>query len=218
MDTDVGAPMLRPGGLFVAFEGGEGAGKSLQIGRLGQVLRDLGHLVTATYEPGATPVGKKIRAILLEAQEEVAPRAEALLFAADRAHHVETVIRTALDAGGVVLTDRYVDSSLAYQGAGRALAVEDVRRMSRWATGGLLPDLTILLDIDPAIGLARAKHRSAHDRLERESLEFHHRVRQGFRALAEAEASRYLTLDATQPPDQLAAVITAAVVDRLAGR
>jgi dTMP kinase len=209
---------LHTGGLFVAFEGGEGAGKSVQIGRLGQALRDLGHPVTVTYEPGATPAGKKIRGILLEAQEAVAPRAEALLFAADRAHHVETVIRPALDAGGVVLTDRYVDSSLAYQGAGRALAVEDVRRMSHWATGGLVPDLTILLDLDPAIGLARAKGRSAHDRLERESLEFHERVRQGFRALAEAEASRYLMLDATQSPDQLATAITAAVVDRLAGR
>lgn len=209
---------LYAGGLFIAFEGGEGAGKSLQIQRLAQVLRDQAQPVTVTFEPGATPAGRKIRAILLEAQESVAPRAEALLFAADRAHHVETVIRPALDVGGIVLTDRYVDSSLAYQGAGRALAVEDVRRMSRWATGGLVPDLTILLDIDPAIGLARAKGRSAHDLLERESLEFHERVRQGFGALADAAPGRYLVLDATQSPDELAVLIAATVVGLLAGR
>ncbi|MCW2602653.1 MAG: tmk [Pseudonocardiales bacterium] len=209
---------LHTGGLFIAFEGGEGAGKSMQIQRLAQALRDRDQSVTVTYEPGATPAGKKIRGILLEAAESVAPRAEALLFAADRAHHVETVIRPALDAGGIVLTDRYVDSSLAYQGAGRALAVEDVRRMSRWATGGLVPDLTILLDIDPAIGLARAKGRSAHDLLERESLDFHERVRQAFRALAEAQPRRYLVLDATLRPDDLAAVISATVIGLLAGR
>lgn len=204
-------------GLFIAFEGGEGAGKSLQIQRLAQTLREGGEPVTVTYEPGATPAGKAIRGILLEAQESVAPRAEALLFAADRAHHVETVIRPALGAGGIVLTDRYVDSSLAYQGAGRALAVEDVRRLSRWATGGLVPDLTILLDVDPAIGLARAKGRSAHDLLERQSLEFHGRVREAFRALAGAEPGRYLMLDATQGPDELAVLIAAAVGALIAG-
>lgn len=209
---------LHAGGVFIAFEGGEGAGKSLQIKRLAQALADAGRPATVTYEPGATPAGKKIRGILLEASESVAPRAEALLFAADRAHHVETVIRPGLDNGGIVLTDRYVDSSLAYQGAGRALAVEEVRRMSRWATGGLVPDLTILLDIDPRIGLARAKGRSAHDLLERESLEFHERVRQAFRALAEAEPRRYLVLDAELAPDELSTAIGVAVTALLAGR
>ncbi len=209
---------LHDGGLFIAFEGGEGAGKSLQIARLAQALQEAGQPVTVTYEPGATPAGRAIRGILLEADEALTPRAEALLFAADRAHHVDTVIRPALDRGGVVLTDRYVDSSLAYQGAGRALAVDEVRRLSRWATGGLVPDLTILLDLDPAIGLARARGRSAHDRLERESLEFHERVRHAFRALAEAQPRRYLVLDADQPPDELATLIQSAVTALLAGR
>ena len=151
------------------------------------------------------------------------PRAEALLFAADRAHHVATVIRPALDRGDVVLTDRYVDSSMAYQGAGRELTFDEVRRLSRWATCGLTPDLTVLLDIPAAVGLERARGRTAStdgrryaDKLERESLEFHERVRTAFRGLAEAAPGRYLVLDATRPASELAADILTTVDELLA--
>jgi dTMP kinase len=208
----------RPRGLFVAFEGGEGAGKSMQIAALAAALRRAGSAVTLTYEPGATGAGKAIRRILLEADESVSPRAEALLFAADRAHHVDLVIRPALDAGGIVLTDRYVDSSLAYQGAGRALAMDEVGRLSDWATGGLTPDLTVLLDVDPRIGLARAGARGAKDLLERESLDFHDRVRAAFLGLAAAQPSRYLVVDATGAPDEIAAIVLDAVLAALALR
>jgi dTMP kinase len=207
------------GGLFVAFEGGEGAGKSTQVALLAQWLRGQGVPVEATREPGATEVGARVRAILLDGPvSELTPRAEALLFAADRAHHVDTVIRPALDAGRVVLTDRYVDSSLAYQGAGRALGVEELRRLSRWATDGLLPDLTVLLDISPEEGLARVRGRSAADRLEQESLDFHHRVRQAFRAFAEDHPDRYLVVDASRPAGQIAAVVREAVATLLSQR
>lgn len=217
---------LHSGGVFIAFEGGEGAGKSVQSSMLARALREPGpdggdppvgsRSVVTTYEPGATPAGKAIRGILLEAESSVTPLAEALLFAADRAHHVQTVIRPALDAGGVVITDRYVDSSMAYQGAGRHLSFEEVRRLSRFATDGLTPDLTVLLDLDPRVGLERAGKRSAADLLERESLDFHERVRQAFRELADAEPDRYLVLDARRPADELAADILAAVLPRLA--
>jgi dTMP kinase len=204
-------------GLFVAFEGGEGAGKSMQIAALAESLRSAGSVVTLTYEPGATLAGKAIRRILLEADESVSPRAEALLFAADRAHHVDSVIRPALAAGGVVLTDRYVDSSLAYQGAGRALAMDEVARLSRWATGGLTPDLTVLLDVDPRVGLARAGARGAKDLLERESLDFHDRVREAFLGLAAAQPSRYLVVDATGSPDRVFAIVLEAVLAGVSG-
>src|SRR5207253_2640213 len=163
-----------------------------------------------THEPGATDFGRRLRTILLDSPDgSLTPRAEALLFAADRAQHVEAVIRPALDRGDVVITDRYVDSSLAYQGAGRALSVDDVRRLSRWATNGLVPDLTVLLDVEPELGLQRAGDRSATaaegpatrpDRLERESMEFHRRVRQAFRALADASPDRYLVVDGSRHP------------------
>ncbi len=145
-------------------------------------------------------------------------RAEALLYAADRAQHVHDVLRPALDAGEVVVTDRFVDSSLAYQGAGRTIPMDDVRAISRWATQGLQPDLTILLDLPPEVGLARARGRATADRLEAESLEFHQRVRHTFRALAEAGADRYLVLDAGRSPEELAAAIRARVADLLARR
>lgn len=210
---------LRSGGVFVAFEGGEGAGKSTQLKLLAQWLRGRGVPVTATYEPGATEIGQRLRAILLNGESGgLTPRAEALLFAADRAHHVETVIRPALDAGQVVLSDRYVDSSLAYQGAGRALGLDELRRLSRWATGGLRPDLTVLLDISPEQGLARAEGRAGADRLERESLDFHLRVWQAFRTFAEHRPDRYLVLDATRPADQIAAAVQAAISTLLSQR
>ncbi len=188
---------------------------------LAQALRDAGHGVVTTYEPGATTVGKQIRRLLLESHEPIAPRSEALLFAADRAHHVATVIRPALDRGEVVITDRFVDSSLAYQGAGRTLAIEEVKRLSGWATEGLVPDLTVLLDIAPEVGLARVRDRSGQagpDRLERETIAFHGRVRAGFLALAESEPHRYLVLDAARPIDELAATIAGTVGQTLANR
>lgn len=205
--------------MLIAFEGGEGAGKSSQITRLAENLRADGITVLTTHEPGATVVGRQIRRLLLETDEPIAPRSEALLFAADRAHHVATVIRPALGRGEVVITDRYVDSSLAYQGAGRTLAVQDVQGLSRWATEGLVPDLTVLLDVPAEIGLARAHGRAGDDgpdRLERETLAFHERVRQSFRQLAAAEPERYLVLDATRGVDDLAAVIRACVLRVLA--
>jgi dTMP kinase len=204
--------------LFIAFEGGEGSGKSTQIVRLRDDLLRQGHRVFATYEPGATVVGKAIRALLLETDERISPRSEALLFAADRAHHVQTEIGPKLEAGYHVLCDRYVDSSIAYQGAGRTLSTAEVERLSEWATGGLVPDLTVLLDIAPELGLARAGDRtweSGPDRLEREQPSFHQRVRDGFLALAHRAPERYLVLDAGRPVEELAAEIGAAVRARL---
>jgi dTMP kinase len=198
---------LRNGSLFVAFEGGEGSGKSTQIALLAERLRVDRRTVTETHEPGATRIGEQIRELVLHHHEPITPRAEALLFAADRAHHVETVIRPALEAGGVVLTDRYIDSSLAYQGAGRDLSVEDVRRLSRWAADELYPDLTVLLDLPADTGLGRVRDRGVEDKVEAESLAFHDRVRRAFRALAEASPRRYLVIDAAQSPDVIAAQV-----------
>ncbi len=207
-------------GVFIVFEGGEGAGKSTQIGLLAQRLRDDGREVVVTREPGATEVGARIRKMVLETHTTtsgpvgataLAPRAEALLYAADRAHHVSTVVRPALRRGDIVVSDRYVDSSLAYQGAGRTLPVDEVSWLSAWATGGLKPDLVVLLDVDPKVGLARVDRRGEADRLERESLDFHERVRQGFLDLATADPARYLVLDGTRDEHQLAAEIAARV-------
>ncbi|WP_280139202.1 dTMP kinase [Geodermatophilus dictyosporus] len=205
--------------MFVALEGGEGTGKSTQA----RLLLDwLGlHELPArlTHEPGGTAPGARIRSLLLDpATGDLAPRAEALLYAADRAHHVHAVVRPALEAGEVVVTDRYVDSSLAYQGAGRTLDLDEVRRISAWATGGLVPDLTVLLDLPPETGLARALGRAAADRLESESLEFHQRVRATFRALAAADPGRYLVLDAERPAEEIAAAVRERVGALLPGR
>lgn len=201
-------------GLFVAFEGGEGVGKSTQIARAAQWLRSRGRTVVETREPGGTPLGRQLRALLLDPAAHVTPRAETLLYGADRAHHVETVIRPALVDGSVVLTDRYVDSTLAYQGAGRGLGA-DARVVTSWATGGLLPDLTVLLDLDPEVGLARAGARAAPDRLEGDTLAFHRAVRDGFLALAAAEPARYAVLDAGAGADSVAAAVRAALEPHL---
>jgi dTMP kinase len=209
---------LAGGGVLIAFEGGEGAGKSTQVRRLQEWLTSEGLVARATFEPGATPSGAGIRGIVLDrAHTGIAARSEALLYAADRAQHVHDVLRPALDAGEVVITDRFVDSSLAYQGAGRTIPLDDVRMLSRWATEGLQPDLTVLLDLPPEVGLARARGRAVADRLESESLEFHQRVRQTFRALAEAQPDRYLVLDARQTPEDLAAAIRVRVTELLSG-
>jgi dTMP kinase len=200
-------------GLFVAFEGGEGVGKSTQIARAAGWLRELGHNVVETREPGGTPLGQQLRRLVLDPDGHVTPRAEALLYAADRAHHVDTVIRPALANGMVVLTDRYVDSTLAYQGAGRGLA--DTRTLTDWATGGLLPDLTVLLDLDPKAGLRRANARATPDRLEGASLAFHEAVRAGFLALAAAAPQRYAVIDAGLDPDTVGASVRHAIEARL---
>jgi dTMP kinase len=209
---------LDTGGVLIAFEGGEGAGKSTQIKALADALRAEGHDVVVTFEPGATEAGRRIRRILLEDDEQLDERAEALLFAADRAHHVATVIKPALDRGAIVLTDRFVDSSLAYQGAGRSLSVDEVRRLSRWAIGSLRPDLTIVLDVPVAEGLARAGKRGVADRLEQESTDFHERVRQAFRQYAEMDPRNYRVLDATLSADQLRVQVLAEVEAVLASR
>jgi dTMP kinase len=201
-------------GLFIVFEGGEGAGKSTQVQLLAAFLESRGREVVVTREPGATAVGAKIRALLLDPATTLSPRAEAMLYAADRAQHVATVVRPGLTRGAVVVSDRYVDSSLAYQGAGRELPVSEVVELSEWATQGLRPDLTVVLDIDPEIGLVRATGEA--DRIEQESLSFHRAVRQGFLDLAAADPDRYLVLSATLPPEQVHAQI-AAVVGPLAG-
>ena len=186
-----------PHGLFIAFEGGEGSGKTTQARLIAIWLREIGYDVVTTHEPGATKVGMRLRALLLDtAHTGMSPHAEALMYAADRAEHVASVIRPALDRGAVVITDRYVDSSLAYQGNGRGLSGSDIAQLNSWATGGRMPDLTILLDMPPEAGLGR-RARSA-DRLEAEPLEFHRRVRAGFLELARADPSRYLVLDATR--------------------
>jgi dTMP kinase len=195
-------------GVFVVFEGGEGAGKSTQVDRLAEALRATGKEVVVTREPGATDVGARIRGLVLDKAESPSPRAEALLYAADRAHHVATVVRPALARGAVVISDRYVDSSLAYQGAGRTLPVPEISWLSSWATGGLKPDLVVLLDVDPGVGLARVDARGAGaDRLESESRAFHDRVRYAFLDLAAADPKRYLVLDAARPAEEIGEVV-----------
>jgi dTMP kinase len=193
-------------GMFLAFEGGEGSGKTTQSRLLAIWLRDQGFDVVQTREPGATKVGMRLRAVLLDAVHQgLSARTEALLYAADRAEHVEKVIRPALYRGAVVVTDRYVDSSLAYQGAGRALDTEEVTRLNAWATGGLVPDLTVLIDVPPSVGLGRLA--SPADRIESEPLEFHERVRREFRALAAAYPERYLVVDGTLEQSEISRAI-----------
>ncbi|MFT4050931.1 MAG: dTMP kinase [Microbacterium sp.] len=192
-------------GLWVTFEGGDGAGKTTQAALLEQWLREAGRTVVRTREPGGTEVGALVRDIVLHHRGEIAPRAEALLYAADRAQHVATLVRPALDRGEVVIQDRYLDSSVAYQGAGRVLDAVQIRDLSLWAAEGALPDLTVLLDLDPASARARLDAADKpFDRLEAEKAEFHERVRRGFLALAAAEPERFLVLDATRPPAELA--------------
>lgn len=195
--------------MFVALEGGDGAGKSTQLDALVPWLREQRREVVATREPGGTELGVAIRGLLLHG-EDVTPRAEALLFAADRAHHVATIVRPALARGAVVVTDRYIDSSVAYQGAGRALDARGILDLSRWATDELMPDLTVVLDVDPQVGASR---RDGDDRLEAAGGDFHERVRAHFLTLSQAEPQRYLVLDASEPAERLAA----AVRERVAG-
>ncbi|WP_203669472.1 dTMP kinase [Cellulomonas pakistanensis] len=210
------APAHRPvptvaGGLFVSFEGGDGAGKSTQSRLLGDWLSGLGLTVVLTREPGGTDLGRVLRREVLHGGH-VDARTEALLYAADRAHHVASLVRPALAAGSVVVTDRYLDSSVAYQGTGRELGAQEVEDLSLWATGGLLPALTVLLDLDPADGLGRLRARPDQpDRLESAGDEFHRRTREAFLGRAAADPGRWLVLDAARPVDDIAADVRARV-------
>lgn len=200
--------MSARGGLWVTLEGGDGAGKTTQARLLQAWLEEAGHTVVRTREPGGTEVGTLIREIVLHHRGDIAPRAEALLYAADRAHHVETLVRPALARGEVVIQDRYLDSSVAYQGAGRVLDATEVRDLSLWAADGALPDVTVLLDLDPAAARARLDAADKpFDRLEAEKADFHARVRTAFLQLADAEPDRFLVLDASRPVDEIAAAI-----------
>ena len=194
-------------GLFLTVEGGDGSGKSTQSALLAKWLESQGRTVMLTREPGGTDLGNEIRDIVLHRRGHIAPRAEALLYAADRAHHIATKVRPALDRGEIVLQDRYLDSSVAYQGAGRVLEPGEVRKLSLWATEGLLPDLTILLDLDESVGQDRLKDRTTYDRLEDEEQDFHARVRDGYLALAATEPDRFLVLNATDSVESIASAI-----------
>lgn len=221
-----GAPdaASRPGrwagdGLWITFEGGDGVGKSTQVALLDEWLRQDGRTVVHTREPGGTEVGNLIREIVLHHRGHIAPRAEALLYAADRAHHVAEFVVPALERGEVVLQDRYLDSSVAYQGAGRVLDADEVRGISMWAAGGLLPNLTILLDLDPAVARQRLDgDDKPFDRLEAEREEFHVRVREAFLELAAAEPDRFFVLDAALPAEEIAQRIRTRVEAEIASR
>lgn len=200
------APYVSPTGLFVTFEGGDGGGKSTQI----QLAREWfegsespfpGARVTVTKEPGGTELGAKVRELILHS-DHVDDRAEALLYAADRAHHVATKVSPALEAEGIVLADRYFDSSVAYQGAGRRLDVNDVEQLSLWAVQGLLPHVTILLDVDPGV-LAQRRDTSTHDRLERAGLAFHEAVREAFMDRARTDPERWIVVDGSRSIDEV---------------
>ncbi len=199
-------------GLFISFEGIDGVGKSTQADLLEKYLVGLGKTVVRTLEPGGTEVGVEIRKILLHHRGELAPRAEAALFAADRAHHVASKIRPALSRGEIVITDRYFDSSVAYQGAGRELSMDEVRNLSLWAVGGLLPDLTILLDLPAEVARSRRnKTGTEPDRLESEKIEFFERARQAYLKLASDEPNRFLVVDASAEVEQMQEIIRARV-------
>ncbi len=205
--VSIGPGVYAPTGVFVCFEGGEGSGKSTQSRLLREWLEAEGYAVLLTFEPGDTEVGRQLRRIVLSPETgELSDRTEALLYAADKAEHVDTVVQPALDRGEVVVTDRYVDSTLAYQGAGRSLDVAEVEQVARWATHDLRPHLTVVLDLAPEHGLGRFEER---DRIEGESVEFHERVRAAFLEMAAADPEHYLVLDARLPVEEIAAEIRA---------
>ncbi|WP_457256347.1 dTMP kinase [Pedococcus sp. P5_B7] len=197
-------------GLFIAFEGGDGAGKSTQVALLREALEAAGRTVTVTRQPGGTTLGREIRDLVLHG-DHVAPRAEALLFAADKAHHVDQLIKPALDRGEVVLTDRYTDSSVAYQGAGRDLGAQEIHDLNMWAVDDLVPDLTVVVDVSAQEG--RRRRGDVHDRLEAEEDTFHEAIRAHYLAMARGNPQRYVVVDGTLSP----AEIHARVVDRLRG-
>lgn len=199
-------------GLFITFEGGDGSGKSTQLSLLVDWLEREGHSVLTTREPGGTELGDELREIVLHSEGHITPKSEALIYAADRAHHVATKVRPAIERGDIVVQDRYLDSSVAYQGVGRELGADEIRRISLWATDDLLPDLTVLLDLEESLGRERLDtSRTRFDRLEAEERDFHARVRSAYLALAEAEPIRFLVLDATRSVDSLAEEIRSRV-------
>ena len=201
----------------MAFEGGDGAGKSTQASALATALEASGHEVVLTREPGGTPAAEAIRHVVLTPEfAGLDPRAEALLYAASRAEHVARLVRPAIERGAVVITDRYIDSSIAYQGVARGLGPDVVGEINLWATGSLLPDLTVLLDVDAGAGLARID--SAPDRLESEPEEFHATVVEAFRALAGGDPDRYLVIAAHGDRDEISAQILARVTALIADR
>jgi dTMP kinase len=191
-------------GLFITLEGGDGSGKSTQIAFIREWCEAQGREVVQTFEPGGTDFGKEIREIVLHSRGHITPRSEALLYAADRAHNIATVVRPALERGAVVLQDRYLDSSVAYQGAGRVLDATEIRDLSLWATEGLKPHVTILLDLDPEVSRDRlTAENKPFDRLESEALDFHSRVRKSYLDIAAAEPERFLVVDATLPREEI---------------
>jgi dTMP kinase len=195
-------------GLFITLEGGDGSGKSTQSALLKAWLEEQGRTVLFTREPGGTDLGVELREIILHRRGYIAPRAEALLYAADRAHHIATKVRPALERGEIVLQDRYLDSSVAYQGAGRVLDGTEIRDLSLWAAEGLLPDLTVLLDLDETVSRGRLDSaRTKYDRLEDEKQDFHARVRTSYLELAAAEPERFLVLQAAESIETIAARI-----------
>ena len=200
-------------GAFITLEGGDGSGKTTQIGMLQSWLESEGRTVVRTREPGGTELGVEIRRLVQHTEGHVAPRAEALLYAADRAHHVATLVRPALERGEVVLQDRYLDSSVAYQGAGRELDGGQIRDLSLWAADGLLPDLTILLDLDPVAGRQRmaAREDAPYDRLEEAGEAFADRVRAKYVELAAAEPDRFVVIDASGSADDVHARVVSHV-------
>ena len=203
-------------GMFLVFEGGEGSGKSTQMELLRQHLEARGHRVVVTCEPGGTEIGRRMRDLLLDpTNKQLCDKAEALLYAADRAQHVDECIRPALDEGAIVICDRYIDSSVAYQGLARGLGADQIRAISRWATGGLFPDMVFLLDYEASLGLQRA---GDPDRIEQEGVEFHRRVREAYRLLAERHSNRYLIIDGSKSPQEVAAVVRRKVEQMLAIR
>ncbi len=204
-------------GVFITLEGGDGSGKSTQAALLEEWLTARGRTVVRTREPGGTDFGNEVREIVLHSRGHISPRAEALLYAADRAHHIETKVRPALARGEIVVQDRYLDSSVAYQGAGRVLDGDEIRSLSLWAAEGLLPQLTILLDLDETTARARLDGANKRfDRLEAEKSDFHRRVRAAFLELAAREPERFLVVDAALRPEEIAAAIRARVEPLLA--
>ena len=202
-------------GVFITFEGGDGSGKSTQIQSVRDWFESRGREVVVTREPGGTELGTEIRRLVQNGPEDVDARTEALLYAADRAYHVATVIRPALERGAVVLGDRYIDSSLAYQGAARSLGVDEIASLSAWATRGLYPSLTFLLDLPPEVGARRRT--DAPDRMERESMDFHERVRHEYLRLADAEPDRFVVIDAVGTVDEVFSEIRGVLVERFEG-
>ena len=202
-------------GMFITFEGGDGSGKSTQIQSVRGWFESRGREVIVTREPGGTELGTEIRRLVQNGPEDVDARTEALLYAADRAYHVATVIRPALERGAVVLGDRYIDSSLAYQGAARSLGVDEIASLSAWATQGLYPFLTFLLDLPPEVGARRRT--DAPDRMERESMDFHERVRHEYLRLADAEPERIVVIDAVGTVDEVFSEIRGVLVERFDG-